>query len=127
MDISIGIIAGGLVEFVGGLGQVGVLATYRWWVAVLVGAAWISTHWLLRASMAGARLDDRVQSAQRRSEYTYRLAVDPPAAKEIRLFGLSEWSVGQFTESCRQLVDLRWKAMRLREAPLVWSVVLIAG
>lgn len=44
MDISIGIIAGGLVEFVIGLGQMGVLASYRWWVAVLIGSAWISTH-----------------------------------------------------------------------------------
>jgi len=127
MDISIGIIAGGLVEFVAGLGQVGVLATYRWWVALLIGPVWISTHWLLKDSTTSSRLDDRIQSAQRRSEYTYRLAVDPPAAKEIRLFGLSEWSVAQFAESCRRLVDLRWKAMRLREGPIVWAVVLLGG
>jgi len=127
MDISIGIIAGGLVEFIAGLGQVGVLAAYRWWVALLVGTVWISTHWLLRDSTISARVDDRIQSAQRRSEYTYRLAVDPPAAKEIRLFGLSEWSVAQFTESCRRLLDLRWNAMRLREWPVIWSTVLLVG
>lgn len=127
MDISIGIIAGGLVEFVAGLGLVGVLAAYHWWVALLVGAVWISTHWLLRDSTTSSRLDDRVQSAQRRSDYTWRLAVDPPAAKEIRLFGLSEWSIAQFAESCRQLVDLRWEAMRLRERPMIWSTVLLAG
>lgn len=127
MDISIGIIAGGLVEFVAGLGQVGVLAAYRWWVALLVGTVWISTHWLLKDSTISSRLDDRIQSAQRRSEYTYRLAVDPPAAKEIRLFGLSEWTVAQFAENCRRLVDLRWKAMRLREGPMIWSTVLLVG
>ncbi|MDQ3442711.1 MAG: ABC transporter ATP-binding protein/permease, partial [Chloroflexota bacterium] len=127
MDISIGIIAGGLVEFIVGLGQMGVLATYRWWVALLIGTAWISTHWLLRNSTTSSRLDDRVQAAQRRADYTYRLAVDPPAAKEVRLFGLSEWSVDQFTESCRQLVDLRWKAIRIREKPIVWAIVLLAG
>ena len=127
MDISIGIIAGGLVEFVVGLGQMGVLATYRWWVALLIGTAWISTHWLLRDSTTSSRLDDRVQAVQRRAEYTYRLAVDPPAAKEVRLFGLSEWSVAQFTESCRQLVDLRWQAIRIREKPIVRAIVLLAG
>jgi len=127
MDISIGIIAGGLVEFVVGLGQMGVLATYRWWVALLIGTAWISTHWLLRDSTTSLRLDDRVQAAQRRAEYTYRLAVDPPAAKEVRLFGLSEWSVAQFTENCRQLVDLRWQAIRIREKPIDWAIVLLAG
>ena len=125
MDISIGIIAGGLVEFVIGLGQVGVLATYRWWVAVVVGTAWVSTHWLLRESMAGARLDSRVQAAQRRSDYTYRLAVDPPAAKETRIFGLGEWSVAQFAEHCRQLLDLRWQAIRLRQAPIARAIALI--
>ncbi|CAA9548923.1 MAG: hypothetical protein AVDCRST_MAG43-889, partial [uncultured Thermomicrobiales bacterium] len=124
MDISIGIIAGGLVEFVFALGQMGVLASYRWWVALLIGSAWISTHWILRDSANSSRLDVRVQSAQRQSEYTYRLAVDPPAAKEIRLFGLSEWSVAQFAENCRQLVDLRWQAMRLREKPIVWAIVV---
>ncbi len=127
MDISIGIIAGGLVEFVVGLGQMGVLATYRWWVALLIGTAWISTHWLLRNSTTSSRLDYRVQAAQRRADYTYRLAVDPPAAKEVRLFGLSEWSVDQFTESCRQLVYLRWKAIRIREKSIVWAIVLLAG
>jgi len=127
MDISIGIIAGGLVEFVAGLGQMGVLATYRWWAALLIGAAWLSTHWLLRESTTSSRLDDRVQAAQRRAEYTWRLAVDPPAAKEVRLFGLSDWTVAQFAENCRRLVDLRWNAMRLRERPMIWTTVLLLG
>ncbi len=125
MDISIGIIAGGLVEFVVGLGLLGVLAAYHWWVALMIGTAWISTHWLLRESTASSRLDDRVQAAQRRAEYTWRLAVDPPAAKEIRLFGLSDWTVAQFAESCRRLLDLRWNAMRLRERPVIWTTVLL--
>ncbi len=127
MDISIGIIAGGLVEFVIGLGQVGVLAAYRWWVALVVGAVWMSTHWLLRDSMTASRLDEQIQFAQRRAEYTYRLAVDPPAAKEIRLFGLSGWTVDQFVENSRQLIDLRWKAMRLRQKSMVWSILLLVG
>ncbi len=127
MDISIGIIAGGLVEFVAGLGQLGVLATYRWWAALLIGAAWLSTHWLLRESTISSRLEERVQAAQRRAEYTYRLAVDPPAAKEVRLFGLSDWTVTQFAENCRQLVDLRWNAMRLRERSMVGTVVLLVA
>jgi len=127
MDISIGIIAGGLVEFVVGLGLLGVLAAYHWWVALLIGTAWMSTHWLLRDSSTSSRLDDRVQAAQRRADYAYRLAGDPLSAKEIRLFGLSDWTVAQFAESCRQLVDLRWNAMRLRERPMIWSTVLLVG
>ena len=35
--------------------------------------------------------------AQRHADYSYRLAVDPPAAKEVRLFGLADWVIDRFT------------------------------
>ena len=55
---------------------------------VLAGA-WLATHWLLRESAVWRdRNTDEVREAQRHAEYAYRLAVDPPAAKEVRLFGL---------------------------------------
>ncbi len=127
MDVSLGIITGGLVEFVVGLGQMGVLAAYRWWVSLIIGVAWISTHWFLREGASSSRLDDQVQTAQRQADYSYRLGGDPLAAKEVRLFGLSEWSVAQFAESCRRLLDLRWKAMRIREKPMIWTSALLAG
>ena len=45
--------------------------------------AWLSTHWLLRESAIWRdRNTDEVRQAQRDAEYAYRLAVDPPAAKE---------------------------------------------
>ena len=37
-------------------------------------------------------------SAQRDADYAYRLAVDPPAAKELRLFGLADWTIDRFVE-----------------------------
>ena len=60
--------------------------------------AWVSTHYLLRESAVWRdRNTDEVRTAQRHADYAYRLAVDPPAAKEVRLFGLSDWVIDRFT------------------------------
>ena len=125
MDISMNIIAGGLVGIVAGLSQAAVLVECAWWAPLLVGGAWASTHWLLReSSIWGERDEGEVREAQRHAEYAYRQAVDSAAAKELRLFGLSEWTVARFTASRERLVDLRWTATRLRRKPLR-SVILV--
>ena len=90
MSISMDFIAGGLVEFFAGVGSAIVLAAFAWWAPVVLAGAWLATHWLLRESgVWWDRNTDEVRDAQRHADYAYRLAVDPPAAKELRLFGLS--------------------------------------
>src|ERR1700704_1690496 len=89
LSMSMDFVASGLVELLGGLASAVVLATYSWWAAVLLAGAWLATHWLLRESSVWRdRNTDEVRAAQRDSDYAYRLAVDPPASKELRLFGL---------------------------------------
>jgi ATP-binding cassette, subfamily B, bacterial len=51
--------------------------------------------------------------------------VDPPAAKELRLFGLPGWVVDRFSSARRRLLDLQWQATRLRERPVLWSLLLV--
>src|SRR5207237_3464849 len=53
--------------------------------------------------------------------------VDPPAAKEIRLFGLVGWTIDRFTARRKQLFDLQYRATRLREKPVMWSLLLVGG
>jgi ATP-binding cassette, subfamily B, bacterial len=128
MHLTMGMIAGGLVELVAGAGQAVVLAGYAWWAPLLIGGAWASTHWLLReSSIWGERDEGEVVTAQRHAEYAYRQAVDSPAAKELRLFGLSEWTVARFAGSRRKLVDLRWRSARLRRKPLGWTVLVLVA
>jgi ABC-type multidrug transport system fused ATPase/permease subunit len=128
MSISMGFISGGLVAIVSGLASAGVLFAYQWWAPFLLGGAWASTHWLLRESAIWReRNTDEVREAQRHADYTYRLAVDAPASKEVRLFGLSGWTVGRFAANRRRLVDLRWRATRLRQKPLRWTLVIVLG
>jgi len=126
LSISMDFIASGLVEMVGGLLSAVVLAAYAWWAPLLLAGAWLATHWLLRESGVWRdRNTDEVREAQRHADYAYRLAVDPPAAKELRLFGLAGWTIERFTSRRRRLFDLRWEATRLREQPVLWSLLLV--
>ena len=126
MSISMDFIAGGLVEMVGGLASAVVLAGYAWWAPILLAGAWLATHWLLRESAIWRdRNTEEVRSAQRHADYAFRLAVEPPAAKELRLFGLADWVIERFRSRRRRLFELRWEATRLRERPMIWSLLLV--
>jgi ATP-binding cassette, subfamily B, bacterial len=126
LSISMDFIAGGLVEMIAGLAFTVVLAGYRWWAALVLGGAWLATHWLLReSSVWHDRNTEEVRAAQRDAEYAYRLAVDPPAAKEVRLFGLAGWILDRFIDRRTQLHKLQYEATRLREKPLLWSLLLV--
>lgn len=128
LSISMDFIAGGLVEMIAGLSSAVVLAWYHWWAALLLAGAWLATHWLLRESAIWRdRNTDEVRAAQRDSEYAYRLAVDPPAAKELRLFGLAHWVIARFVDRRTRLHQLQYEATRLREKSLAWSIVLVVG
>jgi hypothetical protein len=124
--ISMDFIAAGLVETIAGLSSAVVLFAYAWWAPILLLLAWFSTHWLLRESAVWFdRNTPEVREAQRSADYLYRLAVDPPASKELRLFGLAAWTVDRFRARRRQLFDLQWKATRLRERPVLWSLLIV--
>ena len=126
MSISMDFIASGLVEMIAGLTSAIVLAGFAWWAPPLLAGAWLATHWLLRESAVWRdRNTEEVREAQRHADYAYRLAVEPPAAKELRLFGLASWTVERFRSSRRRLFELQWKATRLRERPLAWSLLLV--
>ncbi len=126
LSIGMDFIASGLVEMIGGLAAAAVLVAYAWWAPLLLVGAWFGTHWLLRESAIWQdRNTDEVRQAQRHADYAYRLAVDAPAAKELRLFGLAAWTVERFTSRRRLLLDLRFHATRLREKPVLWSLLLV--
>ncbi|HEX9440454.1 MAG TPA: ABC transporter ATP-binding protein [Roseiflexaceae bacterium] len=128
LSLSMDFIASGLVEMIGGLASAIVLAAYAWWAPLLLAGAWLATHWLLReSSIWRDRNTDEVRGAQRDSEYAYRLAVDPPAAKELRLFGLVEWTIDRFIARRTRLFELQYQATRLREKPVLWSLLLVVG
>jgi ABC-type multidrug transport system fused ATPase/permease subunit len=119
-------IASGLVELIAGFASACVLAGFSAWAALLLVVGWAATHWLLRESGVWRdRNTDEVRSAQRHADYAYRLAVDAPAAKELRLFGLAEWVIDRFVSRRRRLYELRWQATRLRERSVLGALSLV--
>jgi len=126
MYMNVDFTASSLVEMVGGLAAAVVLFGFSWWAPLMLVVAWSATHWLLRES--GVWRDQNtseVRSAQRHADYAYQLAVEPAAAKELRLFGLAGWAVERFTERRRRLFELQYTATRLRERPMIWSLLLV--
>jgi ATP-binding cassette subfamily B protein len=128
LSISMDFIATGMVELTGGVASAVILARYAWWAPLLLGGAWLATHWLLRESAIWRdRNTDEVRAAQRDADYAYRLAVDPPASKELRLFGLAGWTIDRFVARRTRLHELQYAATRMRERPVLWSLLLVTS
>jgi ATP-binding cassette subfamily B protein len=128
LSISMDFIASGMVEMIGGLASAAILVGYAWWAPIILAGAWLATHWLLRESAVWRdRNTEEVRGAQRDSDYAYRLAVDPPASKELRLFGLAGWTIDRFIARRTRLHELQYAATRLRERPVLGSLLLVVS
>jgi ABC-type multidrug transport system fused ATPase/permease subunit len=128
LSISMDFIATGMVEMIGGVASAVILATYAWWAPIVLAGAWLATHRLLRESAIWRdRNTEEVRGAQRDADYAYRLAVDPPASKELRLFGLAGWTIDRFIARRTRLHELQYAATRLRERPVMWSLLLVVS
>jgi ATP-binding cassette, subfamily B, bacterial len=128
LRISMDFIASGLVMLVVGVASALVLFGFNLWAPIALTAAWASTHWLLRESAIWReRETDEVRSAQQHADYAYRLAVEPPAAKELRLFGLADWVIDRFVTRRTHLYELRWNATKLRERSLFGALAIVLG
>jgi ATP-binding cassette, subfamily B, bacterial len=128
LSTSLDFIAAGLVDMVAGLAQACVLFGFAWWAPPVLAGAWLATHWLLRESAVWKdRNTDEVRQAQRDADYAFRLAVDPPAAKEVRIFGLPDWVLERFLASRRHLHLLQYEATRMRERSVLASLAIAAA
>ena len=126
--ISMDFIADGMAMMVGGIASAVVLFGYVWWAPPVLAGGWLATHWLLRESAVWRdRNTDEVRAAQRDADYAYRMAVDPPAAKELRMFGLAGWTIDRFIDRRTTLHKLQYEATKLREKSVLSSLVIVAA
>lgn len=124
--VAMNFIAGGLRPLVAGVASAIILFGFNLWAPFVLVAGWGATHWLLRESGVWKdRNTDEVRNAQRHADYAYRLAVDAPAAKEVRMFGLADWVIERFANRRRHLYDLQWEATRMREQSVISSLVAV--
>ena len=128
LSISMDFIASGMAEMIGGIVSAAILAAFAWWAPLVLAGAWLATHWFLRESAVWFdRNTPEVRAAQRNADYLYRLAVDPPGSKELRLFGLAGWTIERFLSHRTTLHRLQYEATRLRERPVLWSLLVVVA
>ena len=126
LSVSMDFIAQGLVQMAAGLVSAALLFAFAWWAPIVLAGGWLATHWLLKESGVWKdRNTDEVRSAQRDADYAYRLAVDPPAAKELRMFGLADWTIDRFIARRTRLHELQYEATKLRERSVLSSLVIV--
>ena len=127
ITVSMPNIGSGFASFAGGLASALLLLRYRWWAPILVGGSWLATHKLLAAgAIWRARHDPDVAEAERRAMYAYRLSVDAPSAKEMRLFGLADWVVQGFITVRRELLERSWRDRRFGWLKTQQGLALVA-
>jgi ATP-binding cassette, subfamily B, bacterial len=90
-----------------------VLATYRWWLGLGLLAMWLAVRprlaQLIRARTTRAR---GAGPALRRSWYLLGLAWRRPAAKEMRLFGLADWTAERHRTEWLEAMTPSWREWR---------------
>ncbi|MGH2851497.1 MAG: ATP-binding cassette domain-containing protein, partial [Solirubrobacteraceae bacterium] len=101
-----------------------VLATFRWWLGLAILLVWLAVRpplsALLRSRVVRAR---QAGAPLRRSWYLLGLAWKPPAAKELRVFGLGDWVADRHRGEWLEGIEPSWLELR-RLNRRVWLVGL---
>jgi ATP-binding cassette subfamily B protein len=108
-----------------GIGAFALLFTFTWWAPLVMLAAWRGLSFGVRRWIEhGMRLSTSAGAGEmRRSRYLRGLAMEPAAAKEIRVFGLADWLVRGYADTYLAALRGIWQARRLG----MRSVVLATG
>jgi ATP-binding cassette, subfamily B, bacterial len=102
-----------------------VLATYRWYLGL-----GLLVMWLLVRRPLGRLIRSRTQRARsagpslRRSWYMLGLAWKPPAAKEMRVFGLADWVAERHSDEWLDAMRPSWLELRRLNAR-VWMAGVV--
>jgi ATP-binding cassette subfamily B protein len=93
-----------------GVGAFLVLLAFAWWAPLLLAAAWLLSsleHRKATENGVSVTLSDGAVK-MRRSEYMRSLALEAPAAKEIRVFGLGPWVVERYADAWLDALGAIW-------------------
>lgn len=120
VEASVAVFTSGLT----GLGMVVLLATFRWWLALLLGAAWLNArHHRRRDSLENWRVMGVQSPVARRQTYFREFGTMPGPAKEIRLFALRAWLLGNFDSYWDRAMRHAWGLRHSRRPSLVVALV----
>jgi ABC-type multidrug transport system fused ATPase/permease subunit len=121
--------AGAAMRLLAGFGSAVVLAGFHWWVAAALLAVYGGLTKVLTSDLRRTINSLRGHARRfRRSAYFRQLALTPPAAKELRVFGLAGWVRDRYTDQWRSAIE----AFRRERRRGVWlppaaALVLMAA
>jgi ATP-binding cassette, subfamily B, bacterial len=88
-----------------------VLLAFQWWAPLLLAAGWHLTNRVFAAAVRSGLGIQMNQGAagMRRSEYLRSLAMEPAAAKEVRVFGLGGWVGDRYGGAWLEALRVMWR------------------
>jgi ATP-binding cassette subfamily B protein len=96
-----------------------VLASWSWWVALVVLVATLALN-LTWSAYSQQIFEDMFRDRRRRRARWYRsLLIEQDNAKEVRLFGLTTFGLERFSDSWRQAITDLWRGRRAKQRPII--------
>ncbi|MEQ4208590.1 ABC transporter ATP-binding protein [Actinopolymorpha sp. B9G3] len=103
------------------------LAGFAWWAPVLLVAGALASHvWMAGNEHAAIEKHEEYAPLVRRANYFANLSHDPPAAKEVRLFGLVGLLASQTRHYRTEFGRHVWRARRAKLRPVLATITSIA-
>ncbi|MEQ4206546.1 ABC transporter ATP-binding protein [Actinopolymorpha sp. B9G3] len=115
----------------GGLGLVlafGVVIWLQWWLGLLLAAAACWAQYSVTRDSLDMILGFSQSSGEtefRRLEYERDVAVSPPSAKEVRLFGFASWALDRWETRLRRVLALDLRNIARVTPSVVLSVIAL--
>ncbi|MER7244110.1 ABC transporter ATP-binding protein [Kribbella sp. NPDC000426] len=111
-----------------GIGAVAVLLSWRWWAPFLIAGSFMLlsktyTTWL---NTAFDKLLQSSASELRRARYVRGLLVQTEAAKEVRLFGLTDWLVDRYRATWLSAMATLWPLRKQGLRPVYLACLVMA-
>lgn len=104
------------------------LAAFHWWLGLLWLVAWpLVVYYMQREYFRVGQVGFGRSEALRQAEYLRDLAIDRPAAKEIRVWGLLDWLVARFEVSWRAAMEPVWRERNPRVRVVLGATGTIAA
>ncbi len=105
-------------------GALVLVAGFRWWLSLLLLGAWLAASHAYRRSFLDTTRAFSLQAALlRRASYLRDLAMTPPPAKEVRLWGMLDWTIGRFDAEWASAMAPLWRDRARHHGPVARSVV----
>jgi ATP-binding cassette subfamily B protein len=102
-----------------------VAATLSPSIALVLAVLWVAAGQILQASYY--RANPFWTDPLRRAGYMRRLGLMPEWAKELRIFGISDWVIDRFGREWTQVMAELWQARRVGRLPLLILAGLIVA